>query len=192
MNFDLRKAGPRDTEKVVRLLRLFLCTFLFQVAIAQKISFPSAQSEAKSPNGRYLIRNLDDEKQEPAHNLRLINTTNGLATKIYSYGRHVDILWSPASNAFVVNDYEASNASRPVLFVEPWTAPVDLRQKLVDFLSARHEGGFLENDHVYISVEKWINAGEILCKATGYGEVNAKGFSKHYIYKIGTGFLPTR
>ena len=87
------------------------------------------KSETKSPDGRYTIRNTDDEKQEPAHVLALIDAKDGSTTKIYAYGRHVDVLWSPTSVAFVVNDYEGSDAAHPVLFTAPWdNQPVDKRE----------------------------------------------------------------
>jgi hypothetical protein len=160
------------------------------VTNAQKVSFPGADSEAKSPDGRYVIRNTDDEKQEPAHTLTLIDTKNGSATKIYSYGRHLDVLWSPTSSAFVVNDYEGSDVSHPVLFATPWTRrPVDLREKLMDFLRSRGKATSAEeNHHVYFSALRWLSGNEILCQVTGYGDVDPKGFAKHYVYKLGAGF----
>ncbi len=163
-------------------------------ANAQKISFPGVKSETKSPDGRYVIQNVDDEKREPAHTLTLIDTRNGSATKIYSYGRHVDVLWSPISSAFVVNDYEGSDASHPVLFTAPWTdRPADLREKLIDFLRLRHEAkSVLRNDHVYFSAQKWLSGDRILCQVTGYGDVDPKGFTKRYVYRLGDGFRSYR
>ena len=164
-------------------------------AHAQKVSFPGAKSETKSPDGRYIVRNADDEKQEPAHKLTLIDATSGSAIKSYSYGRHVDVLWSPTSDAFVVNDYEGSDMSRPVLFTAPWTAdqPIDLREKLTDFLRRRGEAKRVEGDHhVYFSAKRWLGGSEILCRVNGYGDVDRKGFTKQYVYKIGAGFRPRR
>jgi hypothetical protein len=163
-------------------------------ANAQKVSFPGAKSETKSPDGRYTIRNVDDEKQEPAHTLTLIATKDGSATKIYSYGRHVEILWSPTSSAFVVTDYEGSDVSHPVLFTAPWTdQPVDLREKLIDFLRSRGKATSAEeNHHVYFSAQRWLSGNEVLCQVSGYGDVDPKGFAKHYVYKLGAGFRPYR
>jgi hypothetical protein len=169
-----------------------LCTVMLGVASGQKVSFPGTKSETKSPDGRYVVRNLDDEKQEPAHALTLIDTRDGSATKIYSYGRHVDVLWSPTSGAFVVNDYEGSDAAHPILFTAPWTdQAVDLREKLIDFLrSGSGARSVLNNHHVYFSARRWLSANEIICRVTGYGDVNPKGFTRDYVYKIGEGFQP--
>jgi hypothetical protein len=163
-------------------------------ANAQKFSFPGAKSETKSPNGRYVVRNADDPKQESAHTLTLVDAKSGSAIKSYSYGRHVDVLWAPSSDAFVVNDYEGSDEARPVLFSVPWVdQPVDLREKLIDFLRSRGEAKSVEGDHhVYFSAKRWLSSNEILCQVTGYGDVDPKGFTRHYIYKIGEGFRPRR
>jgi dipeptidyl aminopeptidase/acylaminoacyl peptidase len=176
------------------LLGTFLCGAILSVASAQRVSFPGTLSEAKSPDGRYIVRNTDDEKREPSHVLTLIATENGSATKIYSYGRHVEVLWSPTSRALVVNDYEGSDAAHPVLFTAPWTdRPVDLRENLIDFLRLRGKAKSSEqNHHVYFSAQRWLSGNEILCEVSGYGDVDPKGFAKRYIYKLGAGFRPYR
>jgi hypothetical protein len=160
-------------------------------ANAQKVTFPGTKSELKSPDGHYTIRNMDDEKQEPAHTLTLIGP-KGSTEKIYSYGRHVEVLWSPTSSAFVVNDYEGSDASRPVLFTIPFTGkPLDLREKLTDFLRSRGNAASAEeNHHVYFSAKRWLSDDEILCQVTGYGDVDPKGFTRRYVYKLSGGFRP--
>jgi hypothetical protein len=175
-------------------LTALLSTAIANGVSAQKISFPGAKSETKSPDGRYTIRNTDNENQEPSHVLALIDAKDGSTRKVYSYERHVDVLWSPTSVAFVVNDYEGSDAAHPVLFTAPWTnQPVDLREKLIGFLrSGRGANSVLENHHVYFSAQRWLSDDEILCQVTGYGDVDPKGFTAQYVYKIGVGFRPYR
>jgi len=181
-----------------RAVRWFLAVPLGMVMLgganAQKVTFPGAKSETKSPDGRYTIRNTDDEKQKPSHVLALIDVKDGSARKVYSYERHVDVLWSPTSVAFVVNDYEGSDAAHSVLFSTPWTnQPVDLREKLIGYLrSGRGTKSVLDNHHVYFSAQRWLTGDEILCQVTGYGDVDPKGFTAQYIYKIATGFRPFR
>lgn len=157
---------------------------------AQGISFPGTRSESKSPNGRFAIRNFDSDMANPAHTLTLIATQGSLDITIYRYGRSVDILWSPNSQAFVVNDHEGSNVSHPVLFTEPWSANnTDLREKLIGFLRPKNEAqSLLGNHHVYVTAQRWLSNKEILCKASGYGDVDPKGFTRYYRYEIGVGF----
>jgi hypothetical protein len=160
------------------------------VASAQKLSFPGVKSEIKSLDGRYTIQNTDDVKQEPAHTLTLIDNRTGTRTKIYSYGRSVDVLWSPTSKALVVNDHEGSDAAHPLLYTFPWTnPPVDLRERLVEFLrSGPGARSILANHHVYLLAQRWSSRDEILCQVTGYGEVDPHGFTAQYVYKLGEGF----
>ena len=189
----------RERIRRFRAANRWFLTALLSTAIvsglsAQKISFPGAKSETKSPDGRYTIRNTHDEKQEPSHVLALIDSKDGSTRKVYSYERHVDVLWSPTSVAFVVNDYEGSDAAHPVLFTAPWTnQPVDLREKLIGFLrSGRGAKSLVDNHHVYFSAQRWLSDDEILCQATGYGDVDPKGFTAQYVFKIGAGFRPYR
>jgi hypothetical protein len=159
---------------------------------AQGVHFPGSESEAKSPNHQYIIQNLDYEKMEPAHVLVLLDTRSGSKTKIHSYDRHVDILWSPRSDAFVINDYEGSDSARPILCSLPWNdKKTDLLERFTVFLRGRHEENLiLKNDHVYFSVRRWLNPQELLCQLEAYGEASPNGsvFKGLYVYRIGQGF----
>lgn len=159
-------------------------------ARGQDVSFPGAHSESRSPNGRFVVRNFDSDVANPAHTLILVGNQSSLDITIYHYGRGVDILWSPDSKAFIVNDHEGSNVAHPVLFTEPWsTNYVDLRAKLIRFLHSKNaDEHLLGNHHVYITAQRWLSNKDILCKATGYGDVDPKGFTRDYVYEIGVGF----
>lgn len=161
-------------------------------AIAQGIHFPGPQSETTSPDHRYIIQNVNSDGMEPAHVLSLLDTKNGSKVKIHSYDRHVDLLWSPQSDAFVINDYEGSDSARPLLYSLPWNGrKTDLLEELTDFLRGRHEEKLvLKNDHVYLSVRRWNNPNELLCRLEAYGEASphGSGFKGYYTYKIGEGF----
>jgi dipeptidyl aminopeptidase/acylaminoacyl peptidase len=161
---------------------------------AQIAQFPGTKSETKSPDGRYAIQNRDSENTDPAHVLFLLDKTNGSKTLIHPYGRSVDILWSPKSDAFVINDHEGSNSARPLLYSLPWNdTKIDLLESLTVFLRGRHqENVVVGNDHVYLLARRWINSTEILCRLEGYGEASptGSGFTRYYLYKIGDGFRP--
>lgn len=174
------------------VLTAVLSTTIASCVSAQSVSFPGTRSESKSPDGRFAIKNSDSDVEDPAHTLTLVDRRNGSVIKIYQYERGVDILWSPASDAFVINDHEGSNVSHPVLFREPWSTNfTDLREKLIDFLRSRNQAkSALENHHVYFTALRWLNDNEVLCQVTGYGDVDPKGFTREYVYKLGVGFRP--
>lgn len=181
------------THKKNLTLWLLVIFFLAGAAVeasAQNMSFPGVRSESKAPNGRFVIKNFDSDTEDPAHSLTLIDRQTGSKIRIYLYGRGVDILWSPDSTAFVINDHEGSDAAHPVLFTQPWSTHFsDLRQGLIDFLRTKHqEHSFFDNGHVYFTAERWLHNDELLCELTGYGEANPKGFTKRYVYKLAVGF----
>ena len=179
------------TSKGLQSLLLF-STFWILGASAQKVSFPGPKSETRSPDGRYAIRNVDDEEAQPPHSLTLIDSSSGKQYKIRDYGRHVEVLWSPASDAFIVNDFEGSDSTRPILYPLPWRdEEIDLLKELTDFLRTRGEEKLvLQNDHVYLSVNRWLNSREVLCRLEAYGEASphGSGFEGNYVYKLGKGF----
>jgi hypothetical protein len=139
-----------------------------------------------------VIRNSDSLTENPAHTLTLVDANTGSAIKIYQYPRAADVLWSPASDSFVINNYEGSNSTRPILYSLPWNdKKTDLLETLTVFLRGRHEENLvLKNDHVYFSVRRWINSHELLCRLEAYGEAspNGPGFKGQYVYRIGKGF----
>ena len=171
-------------------MTLLLGAALILGASAKQASFPGSKSETKSPDGRYTIRNMDDLHADPAHSLILIDSKSGKEDKVYEYGRHVDVLWSPASDALIINDHGGSDFSRAVLLTLPsGEKHGDLWKELTKFLESRGDAQTaLGNGHVYFTVEKWLNDREFRCKLTGYGPANPKGFTQRYIYEIGQGF----
>jgi hypothetical protein len=190
------KHGPPAWSPINKFVLGALLSVTLGVGVhAQKVSFPGARFETKSPDDRYTIQNADDEKREPAHTLTLIDAMRGgSATKIYSYGRHVDVLWSPTSSAFVVNDYEGSDAAHPILFTTTRIDRViDLREILIDFLRSEGTANSIEkNQHVYVLANRWVSGNEIECEVSAYGNANPKGFTKRYVYKVGEGFRADR
>jgi len=122
----------------------------------------------------------------------LVDSRSGKQHKVRDYARHVEVLWSPASDAFVVNDFEGSDTTRPILYALPWSdSQTDLLENLTDFLRTRgQEKLVLQNGHIYLSVQRWINPKELLCRLEAYGEASphGSGFKGDYVYKIGEGF----
>ena len=176
---------------VRRVVLCFSCFLLLcAIGTAQKITFPGRRMETKSPDGQYVIRNDDTVGREPIHTLTLETKGEATSRKFHSYDRSVDVLWSPNSDGFVVNDHEGSDSARPLLFALPWKGEqTDLLEELEKFLRKRNEGDLITgNHHVYLTVRRWLSKDELLCKLWGYGEASRNGFAKYYVYTIGQGF----
>ena len=162
--------------------------FLVVSCRAQNASFPGRTAKLRSPDGRYVIENVDYDERDPAHGLFLVDTKTRAKIKIQGYARGVDVLWSPESEAFVVNDHEGSDSTRPLLYSLPWTgSKTDLLEELTVFMRARHqEGQMHRDDHSYLTVRRWMNSRDLLCKLEAYG--NRRTFEGSYLYTIGEGF----
>jgi hypothetical protein len=157
---------------------------------SQRVTFPGTKTEAKSPDGRYMIRNTDDQTRQPVHMLSLVETKTHHTIMTYSYDRNVDVLWSPDSSAFVINDHEGSDSTRPLLYSLPWgDKKTDLLEELTDFLRKQHnEKLVLKNDHVYLSVRRWEGPRQLLCLLEAYGEASPRDLKAYYIYSLKRGF----
>lgn len=169
-----------------RALTGFLASIWCLIAHAQTVTFPGQKPESISPNKRYAIRNEDDEKRSPAHVLIFREAGLQEEHRLYEYDRSVDVLWSPLSNAVVINDHEGSDSSKPVLFsFAKGRNPIDLWPKLIEFLRALHQDpSALKNHHVYFTADRWLDGKSFLCKLTGYGEENPGGFTRYYVFEL--------
>jgi hypothetical protein len=174
--------------------RTFFLVIMLTRLVAQTASFPSVRAETHSPNHLYLVRNEDQGGKEPAHTLIFVDRQSKKETSFYRYGRSVELLWSPLSDAFVINDHQGSDSSKPLLFTVPLQqGPVDLWSQLLDFLREQHNtSSALNNHHVYLSAVKWLDRRKILCKLTAYGEQDPQGFTKFYVFDTKQGFRLAR
>ena len=156
----------------------------------QAVRFPSATNKTKSPNGSYMLVNVDHPDEIDAdgdwHSIFLVDAKTGGKTLFYKYGRGVDVVWSPDSNAVVVNDYWGSNVSRSVLFaLNRSNQRVDIGEMLMKSNRPQREKESIETaDHVYASVVKWLNKKTVVFKIYGYNGVDPNGFTLIYAYDV--------
>src|SRR5258707_12492707 len=94
------------------------------------VSFPE-QSQAASPNARYVIIGGQNHA-EPFHTAILEDRVLKTRRKLFDYGRHIDILWSPDNKSFALSDYEERDYSRcSIIFVGQTIPAIRHRDKLV-------------------------------------------------------------
>ena len=112
---------------------------------------PGDESEIPSPDGKFVIRNVDGPGQLD-HRLFLEEKSTGAKREVYSYMRSVAVVWSPDSRHFAVNDYQVSNiAEAYILGVRDSDGKIDLKKEA---LSKMESYGKLEWDHGYAGVFK--------------------------------------
>jgi hypothetical protein len=174
--------------KYVRAILLALTVVsLGQGAVDKKpgvIVFPGKSSNYPSPDGRYMLVNVDDASMNPPHKLLLRDNKTGGETTLLSYNRWVGVLWSPSGSALLVNDHKESDEADVYVFtLDPSTHRVSMLDQL------RHDfpgdPSLFQNDHVYIEATAWITEKKIEVKAYGHGDVDPKGFTNFFEYTLG-------
>jgi hypothetical protein len=137
--------------------------------------FPGTQQTIASPDKQYSIYNRDSDR-DPNHSLFIHSRSSAADKKILDYGRHVDVMWSPSSDAFFVNDYSGSSEADCLLFSASGLRRLDVE----DLLQNISEKGILESDHLHITCRKW-NRSWLLVSVSGRGDEYPNGFDREYV-----------
>jgi hypothetical protein len=173
---------------VLGLLLAISSTFAFGAA-RKPVEFPGPQAQLKSKDGRYVLENVDSDK-EPHHTLLLKNAESGAVRTLCNYQRHVTVLWSPDGKKLVVNDYAGSDFSKVLIFsTEQDSPPEDVGAQLLHSLQGSPDRkGLTDNHHVYFAASSWEGDESVRLKVWGYGQADPKGFSHWYQYTLGGSF----
>lgn len=148
--------------------------------------FPGKVSQVASPDGRFVLRNVDYD-QEPYHVLYLGDVRRKTEEKLLAYGRVASALWSPDGRALLVNDYGGSDYSNCLVFLfGDGRTRIDVQAKLREQLGG--DQTLFRNHHVYIEGVTWLGRSTVEVKVSGYGDVDPKGFTRFYEYPLGGRF----
>ena len=182
-----QKNSILTTIFIAELLLLFLFESL-AMASERFSRFPGL-SEISSPNGRYLLRNVDIEKDgEFSHQLILRDTKTNTEKVIYSYGRYVDVLLSKDSKGLIINDHGGSDYTNCIIVRFQKEIEMYNVKELLTSQAIKYKKSIVGNHHVYIEGDQWITNKKIKVRITGYGDVDPDGFSIWYEYTIGDKF----
>lgn len=147
-----------------------------------KAGFPGESTEAKSPNGLYTIKNVDktignipSEKytirhgEVDKHHLIFIWNLQKKTAVLRSYLRDTDVLWSPDSKAFIVNDYVGSNMTIPFLYwVKDLHHPANIGAKFTDTLKNKDDKSKVAHSlHLHILATRWLSPNCVEIKCSG-------------------------
>jgi hypothetical protein len=173
--------------------RLSLMCIVVMVAFAgglegarQPVRFPQTSEPAISPNGMMAVVNRDDDQRDPPHSLYLVDRrANGTETetKIYSYGRHVAVLWNADSTAIAITDYVGSDSSSCLVVRVPNGSVIDISASLENDPEAHQ---YVARDHhVYCEISRWVSTTAVAIELYGYGDAHPKGFRLTRRYQVG-------
>ena len=161
---------------------------------SQKVmQFPGESSQIASPNGRYVLVNVDSESEEHAlalgdnHALYLRDLRTGKEKKIYTYGRKVEALWSPRGNRLMISDYGGCDYANCIIFLfDTARSPIDVQEQLREKMG--YNKSIFGNHHPYIVGTEWFSEKRVKIKIFGHGNIDPHGFTLWYEYLIGDGF----
>ena len=140
--------------------------------------FPNGKSELASPDGRWILQNVDRDT-EPHHSILLKDKTTGKTRKICDYERHASIIWSPDSRNFALNDYAGSDfATASIISVDEAASIIKLQDEI------RKTRGTREGEHEYYGVVRWLDERRVMVHDWGHGEPAPRDFCMCYVYTL--------
>jgi hypothetical protein len=146
------------------------------------VSFPKL-SQAVSPDGRFVVVGINSDK-EPNHTVFLEDRYLKTRRKLFTYERHIVVLWKADSKLFAVTNYVGSNSSRcTIISVDRKAKPIEVTAVLSHQLaeaSRKRLQNQLNNHHVYVEAVVWDGPTSLQVKMSGYGDEDPAGFTEFY------------
>ena len=169
----------RSHSSALSLYILSLIVVLAIPALSQvSRNFPNKKSEITSPDGRYLVQDVDHNQEYRV--LFLKDKTTGKTRQVYEYTRGASVIWSPDSRHFVVDDSAGSDYTETrILSVDETVPKIDVQKEILDKRKDVPGG-----HHEYFYVAYWIDSRRVLVYHWGYGGEDPNGFCECYVYRL--------
>ena len=137
------------TSRMNLLIFVLLSTFSYtQTNYAR---FPGKRSELPSPDGHYVLVNVDSDR-EPYHSIILKEKSTSTMRKISDYGRSATVVWAPDSRHFALNDYAGSDFTNThIIAVDESVPRIDIQMK-----SSPMSDVWREDHEYFASYGGWI------------------------------------
>ncbi len=186
------RLGVLDPRAPILAALILLGAGLSAAAEGPSINFPGPKCGVTSPDGRYIVLNVDSQMDAETrylgenHALYLLDLKTPTVKRIHPYGRSVSVLWSPRGSALLINDRVGSDSSTVLLVVVGRGAQkIDIGQQLK---KKARERSIVANHHVYIEGVEWLAENAMKVKVHGYGDLDPNGFELWYEYMVGGAF----
>lgn len=160
-------------------LLIFVLLSTLSYAQTNYARFPGKRSELSSPDGHYVLVNVDSDR-EPYHSIILKEKSTSTMRKISDYGRSATVVWAPDSRHFALNDYAGSDfTSTHIIAVDESVPRIDLQKELLAHVR-RLAGG----DHEYFGVVRWLDNRHVIVNHWSHGESQPRAFCECYVYTL--------
>jgi hypothetical protein len=165
---------PRSILQVLGISLFLIVTavvFACQSSAQTSARFPGSKSHLVSPDGHYVIHNVDRE-QEPQHAIFLKDKTTGSSRKVYEYGRGASVVWSPDSRHFAINDHAGSDYTETSIFsVNELDQKIDAQDAIFRFDKRMQNRVTLVGwGHDYFGVVRWLDAERVMVRHWGHND----------------------
>jgi hypothetical protein len=158
----------------------------------RRMFFPGKESQLVSPDGEYILINVESDSEEQARSLGgkyalyIRDTSTGEQEKLYAYNEHVEALWSPKGGNVLINEYgEITNGSYSssalIFFVDRKELVIvkdQLRQRMGD------NPHIFGNQYIRIMGTNWLSEHVLRVRIQGTGEVDPGSFRQWYEYDV--------
>jgi len=156
-------------------------------------NFPNV-SDSWSPDARFLLKNVDTPNDpNTPHAIFLTDMKTGSRRVLYSYARRAEILWSPASDAVAINDWDANDDAQCIVFrLLPHQERSDVREEFLKSRRPDREKRLAVDhrmyDHNYVHALRWLDGKTLLIAIEGHSSNAHKRFLLEYAYRVGDSF----
>ncbi|HVN27683.1 MAG TPA: hypothetical protein VMT64_04315, partial [Candidatus Binataceae bacterium] len=141
-----------------------------------------------------VLKNIDlPQSLDSPHAIFLTDMQTGRREKLYAYARRADVLWSPASDALAINDWESNDDSQCVVFSNlPSLGRTDLREELLKSgrpdMEKKLAADHVNYDHNFAHVMRWLDPRTVLFVVQGRNADGRRNFQLVYTYRLGDTF----
>jgi hypothetical protein len=155
--------------------------------------FPEVD-DSWSPDARFVLKNVNTpEDPGSPHAIYLTDMKTGQREVLYTYARRADLIWSPASDALVINDWDANNDAQCMVFIlVPRQERIDLRELFLKSRRPEREKRLVadhrDSGDNYAHAIRWLDARTLLFVVQGRSFDHHRNFLLEYTYRLGDSF----
>ncbi len=146
-------------------------------ALQSHTEFPGVRPST-SPNHRYVISWTEPTGASPEHSLFIADRRTHTRRLLYSFNRHVAVLWSPDSALIAITDSGGSDYAEVFVASPHSGSPQPVR------LPPTIQTAVAPHGHVYVRAVRWLSPSRLLLAVDAYDSRIAPPLKKRFSVSI--------
>lgn len=139
--------------------------------------FPGPKSGYASPDGHFVLQNVDREKQS-LHSIQLLDEASGKTRNVYDYISQVAVTWAPDARHFGIGDLSRLHVA--YIYRNEQTPRIDLRRELQQKANIDAANGDNQFD-----LARWLDPENVAVLSWRYAKERPQRVSCHcYVYAL--------